>query len=70
MNDVVTVAACRTVIGRHGGVLRSVSALELTIPFMHELMKRANHPALSLKMGERGKVRGRLRMSKNLLRSY
>jgi len=41
MNDVVIVAACRTAIGRHGGALRSLSALELTIPIMQELIKRA-----------------------------
>ena len=41
MNDVVIVAACRTAIGRHGGALKSMSALDLTIPVMQELMKRA-----------------------------
>jgi acetyl-CoA C-acetyltransferase len=41
MNDVVIVAACRTAIGRHGGALRSLSALDLTIPVMQELVKRA-----------------------------
>ena len=41
MNDVVIVAACRTAIGRHGGALRSLSAVELTIPVMQELIKRA-----------------------------
>ncbi|MBW1706936.1 MAG: thiolase family protein [Deltaproteobacteria bacterium] len=41
MNDVVIVAACRTAIGRHGGALRSLSALKLTIPVMQELIKRA-----------------------------
>jgi acetyl-CoA C-acetyltransferase len=40
-NDVVIVAACRTAIGRHGGALKSMSALDLTTPVMHELMKRA-----------------------------
>ena len=41
MNDVVIVAACRTAIGRHGGALRNLSALELTIPVMQGLIKRA-----------------------------
>jgi acetyl-CoA C-acetyltransferase len=41
VNDVVIVAACRTAIGRHGGALRSLSAAELTIPVMQELIKRA-----------------------------
>ena len=41
MNDVVIVAACRTAIGRHGGALISLSALDLTIPIMRELIKRA-----------------------------
>ena len=41
VNDVVIVAACRTAIGRHGGALRSLSAVELTIPVMQELIKRA-----------------------------
>jgi acetyl-CoA C-acetyltransferase len=40
MDDVVIVAACRTAIGRHGGALKGLSALELTIPVMQELMKR------------------------------
>jgi len=41
MNDVVIVAACRTPIGRLGGVFKNVSALDLTIPVMRELVKRA-----------------------------
>ena len=41
VNDVVIVAACRTAIGLHGGALRSLSAVELTIPVMQELIKRA-----------------------------
>ncbi|MCK4789896.1 MAG: thiolase family protein [Desulfobacteraceae bacterium] len=41
MNDVVIVAACRTAIGKHGGALRNMSALELTIPVMQELIMRA-----------------------------
>lgn len=42
MNDVVIVAACRTAVGRHGGVFKSLGALELTIPIMQELVKRAD----------------------------
>ncbi|RLB29168.1 MAG: acetyl-CoA C-acyltransferase [Deltaproteobacteria bacterium] len=42
MNDVVIVAACRTAIGRYGGALKSMSALQLTIPVMQELMKRTH----------------------------
>ena len=41
MNEVVIVAACRTAIGSHGGALRSMSALDLTIPVMQELVTRA-----------------------------
>jgi acetyl-CoA C-acetyltransferase len=41
MNDVVIVAACRTPIGRLGGVFKNVSALDLTMPVMRELVKRA-----------------------------
>jgi acetyl-CoA C-acetyltransferase len=41
MNDVVIVAACRTPIGRLGGMFKNVSALDLTIPVMRELVKRA-----------------------------
>jgi acetyl-CoA C-acetyltransferase len=41
MEDVVIVSACRTAIGKHGGGLRSLSALDLTIPLMQEVMKRA-----------------------------
>ncbi|MBN1498089.1 MAG: thiolase family protein [Spirochaetes bacterium] len=41
MNDVVIVAGCRTPIGRLGGVFKSVSALDLTIPVMKELVRRA-----------------------------
>ena len=40
VNDVVIVAACRTAIGRHGGALRNLGAVELTIPVMQELIKR------------------------------
>jgi acetyl-CoA C-acetyltransferase len=41
MNEVAIVAACRTAIGKHGGALKNVSAVELTIPVMQELIKRA-----------------------------
>jgi acetyl-CoA C-acetyltransferase len=41
MNDVVIVSACRTAIGRLGGMFKNVSALDLTIPVMRELVKRA-----------------------------
>ncbi len=41
MNEVVIVAACRTPIGKHGGALRALSAMDLTIPVMQELVKRA-----------------------------
>jgi acetyl-CoA C-acetyltransferase len=41
MNEVVIVAACRTAIGRHGGALRNLGALDLTIPIMQELIKRS-----------------------------
>ncbi|MBN2033847.1 MAG: thiolase family protein [Deltaproteobacteria bacterium] len=41
MNEVVIVAACRTPVGRLGGVFRDVSALDLTLPVMYELMKRS-----------------------------
>lgn len=41
MNDVVIVAACRTPIGRLGGVFRNASALDLTITVMRELVRRA-----------------------------
>jgi acetyl-CoA C-acetyltransferase len=41
MNDVVIVSACRTAIGRLGGIFKNVSALDLTIPVMRELVRRA-----------------------------
>jgi len=47
MEDVVIVSACRTAIGKLGGSLRGLSALELTIPLMQEVMRRASvDPAL------------------------
>ncbi|MFO7600383.1 MAG: thiolase family protein [Candidatus Desulfacyla sp.] len=42
MEDVVIVSACRTAIGKHGGGLRGLGALDLTIPVMQEVMRRAN----------------------------
>jgi acetyl-CoA C-acetyltransferase len=41
MNEVVIVAAFRTPIGRLGGVFTTVSALDLTLPVMRELVKRS-----------------------------
>jgi acetyl-CoA acetyltransferases len=41
MNEVLIIAGCRTPIGRLGGVFKNVSALDLTIPVMRELIKRA-----------------------------
>ncbi|MDA8135366.1 MAG: thiolase family protein [Desulfobacteraceae bacterium] len=42
MNEVVIVAACRTAIGRHGSAFKNVSALELTLPVMKELLNRSH----------------------------
>lgn len=39
--DVVIVGACRTAIGRHGGGLKTVNAVELTIPVMQALIQRS-----------------------------
>ncbi len=41
MEDVFIASACRTAIGKHGGGLRTLSALDLTIPVMQEVIKRA-----------------------------
>lgn len=41
MNEVVIVSACRTPIGKFGGVFKNISALDLTLPVMRELVKRA-----------------------------
>ncbi|MGO9116524.1 MAG: thiolase family protein [Desulfomonilaceae bacterium] len=41
MMDVVIVAACRTAIGKHGGGLKTVKAVDLTIPVMQELIHRS-----------------------------
>jgi len=47
MEDVVIAGACRTAIGKHGGGLKGLSALDLTIPVMQEVMRRAGvEPAL------------------------
>jgi acetyl-CoA C-acetyltransferase len=40
-NDVVIVSACRIAIGKFGGMYANTSALELTIPVMQQLIKRA-----------------------------
>lgn len=40
-NDVVIVSACRLAIGKFGGMYANTSALDLTIPVMRELIKRA-----------------------------
>ena len=42
MNEVVIVAACRTAIGRHGSTFKNLSALELTLPVMKELLNRSH----------------------------
>ena len=45
--EVVIVSACRTAIGKHGGALKTVNAVDLTIPVMQELIKRSGiDPAL------------------------
>ncbi len=45
--EVVIVSACRTAIGKHGGALKAVNAVDLTIPVMQELIKRSGiDPAL------------------------
>ncbi len=41
MNDVVIVAACRTAIGSLGGSLKTFEAVDITIPVMQNLVKRA-----------------------------
>ena len=47
MRNVVIVAGCRTPIGSFGGAYKSLSALDLSIPVMKELVKRGNFdPAL------------------------
>lgn len=39
--DVVIVGACRTAIGKHGGALKTVDAVSLTIPVIQELIRRS-----------------------------
>ena len=39
--DVVIIAACRTAIGKYGGALKSLEAVDLTIPVMQELIRRS-----------------------------
>lgn len=41
MRNVVIVAGCRTPIGTIGGQFKSITSLDLTIPVMQELVKRA-----------------------------
>ncbi len=41
MNEVVIVSACRTPIGKFGGAYRNLGALDLTVPVMSELVRRA-----------------------------
>lgn len=45
--DVVIVDACRTAIGKHGGALKTVNAVDLTVPVIQELVRRSGiEPAL------------------------
>lgn len=44
MNNVVIAAACRTAIGKFHGGFTNAGALDLTVPIMQELLKRANIP--------------------------
>ncbi len=47
MNEVVIVAACRTAIGNMGGSLKSFEAVDISMPVMQNLVKRAGiDPAL------------------------
>jgi acetyl-CoA C-acetyltransferase len=48
MNEVVVVAACRTAIGKHGGALKGLSALDITIPVMQSLLMRSGIEASQL----------------------
>ena len=41
MRDVVIVAGCRTPIGTIGGQFKTLAPVELTIPVMQNLIKRA-----------------------------
>ena len=42
MGNVVIVAACRTAVGALGGMYKTITSLDLSIPVMQELVKRAN----------------------------
>ena len=41
MRNVVIVAACRTAVGSLGGMYKTITSLDLSIPIMQELVKRA-----------------------------
>lgn len=41
MRNVVIAAACRTPIGRHGGAMKDLNALHITIPVMQQVLNRA-----------------------------
>ncbi|MBE6028619.1 MAG: thiolase family protein [Clostridiales bacterium] len=41
MNNVVIVAACRTAVGALGGMYKTITSLDLSIPIMQELIKRS-----------------------------
>ncbi len=41
MNKVVIVSACRTAIGKYGGVFKNMNATELTIPIINALIDRS-----------------------------
>ncbi len=42
MNEVAIVTACRTAVGGHGKAFKNLTALEITITVMQELLKRAD----------------------------
>jgi acetyl-CoA C-acetyltransferase len=44
-HDVVIVSACRTAIGKHGGALKTLEAVDFTIPLMQDLIKRSETDA-------------------------
>ncbi|MDY6905164.1 MAG: thiolase family protein [Thermodesulfobacteriota bacterium] len=44
-NEVAIVAACRTPVGRLGGMFQTISALDLTIPVMQALLERSGAEA-------------------------
>ena len=41
MGNVVIVSACRTAVGSLGGMYKTITSLDLSIPIMQELVKRA-----------------------------